>query len=141
MSSTPFATELADLAPLAVAGPFAFAALLATRLPFPFRRRNAELIAAAVALLVGVLCVLLLRDALHTNGPVVSRIGGWEPRPGGTVVGINFAFDGLGAALALLAAVLVGAALLFSWRFFEAVGPTFHALMLVFLGALTGFAL
>jgi multicomponent Na+:H+ antiporter subunit D len=141
MSSTPFATELADLAPLAVAGPFGFAALLATKLPFPFRRRNAELVTAAVALLVGVLCVLLLRDAFNSNGPVVSRIGGWEPRPGGVVVGINFAFDGLGAALALLAAVLVGAALLFAWRFFEAVGPTFHALMLVFLGALTGFAL
>ena len=32
-------------------------------------------------------------------------------------------------------------ALVFAWRFFEAVGPTFHALILVFLGALIGFAL
>ena len=141
MSSILFATELADLAPLAVAGPFLFAALLATGLPFPFRRRYAELVAAAVALLVGVLCVLLLAEALESEGPVVSRIGGWEPRPGGVVVGINFAFDPLGAALALLAAVLVGAALMFAWRFFDAVGPTFHALILVFLGSLIGFAL
>src|SRR4029450_636663 len=126
MSSTPFATELADLAPLAVAGPFGFAALLATKLPVPVRRRNAELVTAAVALVVGVLCVLLLREAFNSNGPVVSRIGGWEPRPGGTVVGINFAFDGLGAALALLAAVLVGAALLFAWRFFEAGAATVY---------------
>jgi multicomponent Na+:H+ antiporter subunit D len=141
MSSIPFATEVADLSPLAVAVPFGFAALLATKLPFPFRRRHAELVAAAVALLVGVLCVLLLREALNSAGPVVARIGGWEPRPGGVVVGINFTFDALGAALALLAAVLVGAALVFAWRSFEAVGPTFHALILVFLGALTGFAL
>jgi multicomponent Na+:H+ antiporter subunit D len=141
MSSILFATELPALAPLAVAGPFAFAALLATRLPFPFRRRHAELVAAAVALLVGVLCLLLLIEALDSEGPLVSRIGGWEPRAGGVVVGINFAVDPLGAALALLAALLVGAALVFAWRFFETVGPTFHALILVFLGALTGFAL
>ena len=141
MSSILFATELADLAPLTVAGPFLLAALLAARLPFPFQRRHAELVAAGGALLVGVLCVLLLREALDSEGPVVSRIGGWEPRPGGVVLGINLAFDPFGAALALLAAVLVGTALVFAWRFFDAVGPTFHALMLVFLGALSGFAL
>jgi multicomponent Na+:H+ antiporter subunit D len=141
MSSILFATDLPALAPLAVAVPFGFAALLATRLPFPFRRRHAELVAAAVALLVGVLCLLLLVEALDSEGPLVSWMGGWEPRAGGVVVGINFAVDPLGAALALLAAVLVGAALVFAWQFFEAVGPTFHALILVFLGALTGFAL
>jgi multicomponent Na+:H+ antiporter subunit D len=141
MSSILFATDLADLAPLTVAVPFALAALLASRLPFPFQRRAAELVAAAGALAVAVLCVLLLSEALDSDGPVVSRLGGWEPRPGGVVVGINFAFDPLGAALALLACVLVGAALIFAWRFFDAVGPTFHALILVFLGALTGFAL
>src|SRR4051812_40398981 len=141
MSSTLFATSVADLAPLTAAIPSALAALLASRLPFPFQRRAAELVAAAGALAVAVLCVLLLRKALDTDGPVVSRLGGWEPRPGGVVVGINFAFDSLGAALAVLAAVLVGASLVFAWRFFEAVGPTFHALILVFLGSLTGFAL
>jgi multicomponent Na+:H+ antiporter subunit D len=141
MSSTLFAIELAELAPLTAAGPFLLAALLAARLPVPFQRRHAELVAATGALLVAVLCLLLLRKALDTDAPVVSRIGGWEPRRDGVVVGINFAFDSLGAALALLAAVLVGASLVFAWRFFDAVGPTFHALMLVFLGALTGFAL
>jgi multicomponent Na+:H+ antiporter subunit D len=141
MSSIPYAIELAPLAPLAVAGPFALAALLIARLPLPFRRHHAELVAAAGALLVAVLCVLLLRASRDSEGPVVSQIGGWEPRPGGVVVGITFAVDSLGAALALLAAVLVAAALVFAWRFFAAVGPTFHALILVFLGALAGFAL
>ena len=51
------------------------------------------------------------------------------------------AIDPLGASLALLAAGLVGVALVFAWRFFAAVGPTFHALILIFLGALAGFAL
>jgi multicomponent Na+:H+ antiporter subunit D len=36
---------------------------------------------------------------------------------------------------------LVTAALLFAWRFFDAVGPIFHALMLVFLASMCGFAL
>jgi multicomponent Na+:H+ antiporter subunit D len=141
MSSTLFATDLADLAPLTVAVPFLLAALLASRLPFPFHRHGAELVAAAGALLVGLLCLLLLREAVDSDGPVVSRIGGWEPRPGGVIVGINLAFDPLGAALAVLAAVLVGTSLVFTWRYFEVVGPTFHALILVFLGSLTGFAL
>ena len=141
MSSIPFATDLAGLAPLTVAVPFGLAAVLASRLPFPFQRRHAELVAAAGALVVAALCLLLLRKSLDSPGPVVSRIGGWEPRPGGVVVGINFAVDSLGAALALLAAVLVGISLLFAWRFFDVVGSTFHALILVFLGALTGFAL
>jgi multicomponent Na+:H+ antiporter subunit D len=141
MSSIPCATDVAGLAPLAVAVPFAFAAVVATGLPFPFRRSGAELVAAGVALLVAALCVVLVMKAHGSEGPVVSRLGGWEPRPGGIVVGVNLTFDLLGAALALLASVLVGVSLVFAWRFFAAVGPTFHALMLVFLGALTGFAL
>jgi multicomponent Na+:H+ antiporter subunit D len=139
MSWIPFATELADWAPLAVAGPFLFAALLVTALPFT--RRHSEFVAAVVTVLVGALCLALFVEAVNGAGPLVSRLGGWEPRAGGVVVGINLTFDPLGAGLALLAAVLVGAALLFAWRFFDAAGPTFYALLLVFLGALVGFAL
>src|SRR6185503_16504555 len=79
--------------------------------------------------------------ALHSDGSLVTWLGGWNPRPGGIAVGIDLAVDPFGAALALLAAVLVTAALVFAWHFFEAVGPTFHALILVFLGALIGLAL
>ena len=141
MSSTLFATDVADLAPLAVAVPFGFAALFSAQLLFSFRRRHAEPVAAAVALSVGVLLTVLLVEALDQPGPVVSQLGGWEPRPGGVIVGIYMAIDPLGASLALLSAGLVGVALVFAWRFFAAVGPTFHALILIFLGALTGFAL
>ena len=81
MSSILFATELQHLAPLAVAVPFGFAALLAVRFPLPFRRQHAELVAAAVALFTGVLCAMLLVKALDSEGPLVSWLGGWEPRP------------------------------------------------------------
>jgi multicomponent Na+:H+ antiporter subunit D len=141
MSSILFATDLANLAPLAVAVPFGAAALFSARLLFPFGRRHAEPVAAVVSALVGLLLVALLVEALDRSGPIVARLGGWQPRPGGVVLGINFAIDPLGASLALLAAGLVGLALLFAWHFFDAVGPTFHGLILIFLGALVGFAL
>ena len=65
--------------------------------------------------------MLLIREALDGD-PVVGGSAAGSRGPGGVVVGINFAIDPLGAALALLAAVLVGPALVFAWRFFEAVG-------------------
>src|ERR1700742_2849482 len=99
MSSTLSAIELADLAPLAVAVPFGFAALFSAQLLFPFRRRHAEPAAAAVAVAVAGLLVLLLAETLDRTGPIVSRIGGWEPRAGGVVVGVNFAIDPIGASL------------------------------------------
>src|SRR5947208_3285178 len=43
--------------------------------------------------------------------------------------------------MAALAATLVTAVLVFSWRYFEEVGALFHVLVLVFLAAMTGFAL
>src|SRR5207302_9094097 len=49
--------------------------------------------------------------------------------------------DPIGAGIASFAAVLVLAALLYSWRYFDAVDGLFHALMLVFLAAMAGFSL
>src|SRR5205085_10166280 len=66
--------------------------------------------------------------------------GGWKPRDG-VSVGISFTVDPFGAALAALIATLVTAALVFSWRYFDEVGTLFHVLMLVFLGAMSGFVL
>ena len=57
------------------------------------------------------------------------------------MIGVVLAVDPLGAGLALLAAVLVMAALIYTWRFFDSRAAFFHALMLVFLGTLAGFAL
>jgi len=44
----------------------------------------------------------------------------------------------MGAALAAFAGVLVTAALVYSWRFFDAIGALYHSLMLVFLAGIVG---
>ena len=129
---------MAHLAPLIVAVPFLVAAGLAAG--FPGSRRRNDLIGVVTASGVAVFAALLLAKAVRSESPVVTRLGGWGPR-GEVILGINFAFDVVGAGIALFAALLVTSALIFAWRFFDAVGPIFHALMLVFLAAMCGFVL
>lgn len=88
--------------------------------------------AGATAVLTG---TLVLHDDL-----LVSWIGGWEP-VGGRAIGIALTVDPVGAGTAALAALLTTAALLYSWRYFESVGPLYHTLMLLFLGGMVGFTL
>jgi multicomponent Na+:H+ antiporter subunit D len=66
--------------------------------------------------------------------------GGFRPARG-VVIGIDFETQPLSAGLACLAAVLVTAAMTFSWRYFERVATYYHALMLIFLAGITGFCL
>src|SRR4051794_590874 len=128
-----------SLAPLAVAGPFLIAALLGASLPLD--RRRDDLIGIATASAATIFAAVLLADAVGTgSGLRVTWLGGWEPR-GGTALGVSLVYEPLGASLALLAAVLVLGSFVFAWRYFEAKGPIFHALMLVFLAAMAGFAL
>jgi multicomponent Na+:H+ antiporter subunit D len=129
---------MAEVAPLAVGIPFATAALLAAMKPW---RTADDLIASSAAGVTALFCVALLIDAIGSGGPVVSYLGNWRPLQGGAVIGVTTAFDSLGAGLATLAAMLVTTALLFTWRYFDTEGPSFHALLLVFLGGLVGFAL
>jgi multicomponent Na+:H+ antiporter subunit D len=124
------------LGPIAVALPLTGAAVLsAVTTVLPRRATDAAAVATAGGV-VAVCSVLLAR----TSDTAVHWFGGWTPR-GGVAVGIAFVADPIGAGVALLAAVLVVAALLFTWRSFEAVGTLFHVLVLVFLGAMVGFAL
>jgi multicomponent Na+:H+ antiporter subunit D len=126
-----------DLAALAVAIPLVVAAaLLAVATVVP--RRVIDVGAVLAALGSAVLCALVLSDT-GDGGTIVYWFGGWTPRDG-IALGISFAIDGIGAGLALFAAVLVAAAFVFSWRYFVVVGPLFHALMLVFLAAMLGFS-
>jgi multicomponent Na+:H+ antiporter subunit D len=92
-----------------------------------------------VALAVVTLCALLLAHTAHGH-PFAYWMGGWRPSHSVTI-GISFSIDALGAGLATLAAVLVTAALIYSWRYFDAASGLFHALMLVFLAAMVGFSL
>jgi multicomponent Na+:H+ antiporter subunit D len=127
---------VSDLAPLAVAVPMVVAALLvgvASIVP----RRVLDVSSLVASGAVAVLCALVLSDA--ANGRLVYWFGGWTPRHG-MALGISFAIDGVGGALALFAALLFVCAFIFSWRYFVVVGPLFHALMLVFLAAMVGFS-
>jgi multicomponent Na+:H+ antiporter subunit D len=129
---------MAEVAPLAVAVPFATAALLAALRPW---RTRDDLLATIVAIVAVGFCWALAVDAVRSSEPVVSYLGNWQPLPNGAEIGVTMTIDPLGAGLATLAALLVATALLFTWRYFDTRGPTFHALLLVFLGGLVGFAL
>ena len=99
-------------------------------------REGISIVTSAAA--CGVSTLLLLR-ATHVR--IVYWFGGWRPRDG-VALGVGFAIDPLGAALAAMIGLLVTAALLYSWPFFEKdPEPSYHVLMLVFLGAMIGFAL
>lgn len=130
---------MSDLAPLATAVPFLAAAVLTAWRPR--ERAAADLFAVAAASATTILCLLLALDLRGAEEPLVSYLGDWRPLENGAVLGITLAIDPLGASLATLASALVTVALLYTWRFFAAAGPIFHALMLVFLGGLVGFCL
>ncbi len=121
---------------LLVAVPLIVAALLgALRKLIP--RWVADL--AAVLTAAGNLAIACwwMAHALHRTQ--VYWFGGWFPR-GRMALGIGFTMDGYGCGLAALAALLTTLALIFSWKHFESAGGHFHPLMLVFLAAMSGFA-
>src|SRR5919197_687298 len=127
---------MAALAPIAVALPFVAAAALAGASHFLPRVAD-DLVAVLSAVVVLGLCATLL--ARSAEEPLVYWFGGWQPR-GHVALGIAFAIEPIAASHATIAAVLTTASLVFSWRFFDEVGTLFTVLVLVFLGALVGFA-
>ena len=122
---------------LPVALPLLVAAILVGLAPV-CPRRVADAATLATAAVVTLLCLALLVRSLDET--VVYWFGGWTPRDG-IALGVAFAVDPVGAALATLAGVLATAALTFSWRIFEAVRTLHHGLMLVFLAGIVGFCL
>jgi multicomponent Na+:H+ antiporter subunit D len=102
------------------------------------KRRVLDAVAIGVAAAVAVmLAVIMVRTA---GGDQVYWFGGFRPARG-VVIGIDFEAGSLSAGLACLAAVLVTAAMTFSWRYFEQVATYYHALMLTFLAGIVGFCL
>jgi multicomponent Na+:H+ antiporter subunit D len=81
--------------------------------------------------------VIMARTA---SGDQVYWFAGFRPARG-VVIGIDFEVGPLSAGLACLAAVLVTAAMTFSWRYFQQVATYYHTLMLTFLAGMTGFCL
>jgi multicomponent Na+:H+ antiporter subunit D len=102
------------------------------------RRRTLDFVAIAVAAAVAVmLAVIMVRTS---GGDQVYWFAGFRVARG-AVIGIDFEAGSLSAGLACLAAVLVTAAMTFSWRYFEQVATYYHTLMLTFLAGMTGFCL
>lgn len=126
-----------SLVPLPVALPLLVSAFLAcTSKILP--RIVADLLAVLTAVAVTVIACLLIAASAH--GTIVYWFGGWTPWRG-IAVGIAFTIDPIGAGMAALVAFLVTTALIFAWHYFESVGTLFQTLMLIFLGAMCGFAL
>ncbi|MEV6648608.1 proton-conducting transporter membrane subunit [Amycolatopsis sp. NPDC051371] len=98
----------------------------------------ADAVATTAALAVTVATAVLLVGVQH--GRVVSWLGGQRP-DGARSLGIVMAADGLNTTLALLASFLTTCALVYSWRYFEAVEARYHAMMLLFLTGMLGFLL
>jgi multicomponent Na+:H+ antiporter subunit D len=128
-----------QLLPLVTVLPLLVAAGISALNPVLGRQRRvldgvAILTSAAVAgLLIAILVQVAHRDQVYW-------FAGFHPKHG-VAIGIDYAVGPLNAALACLAAVLVTASMIFSWRYFERVGTYYHALMLAFLAGLTGFCL
>jgi multicomponent Na+:H+ antiporter subunit D len=128
---------MTHLAPLAIAVPILVACLLlAAGRHFP--RRLVDVLATGGAVAVAGIDVALLRAT--SAGHVVTWTSGWTPA-GGLGVGVALVADPLGAGAATVAGVLTVAALVFGWRYFDSAEAHFHALMLLFLAGMTGFAL
>ena len=125
------------LVPLPVALPLVVAAVLilgAHLWPSQWPDAIASLTAAAVA----IIAVFLAGSAKAS--PLVYWYGGWTPRQG-VAIGIAFVVDAAGAGCAAFVAVLFCASFVFSWSYFDEVHARYHALMLIFLAAMAGFAM
>ena len=136
MSQLPVTDQLPALA---VAVPLLAAAVLSAlnRLLRP-RRRILDSAAIITGAAVAAMLATLVFRTFH--GDQVYWFAGFKPAHG-IAIGIDFAVGPLSAGLACLAALLVTAAMVFSWRYFEEISTYYHALMLTFLAGMTGFCL
>ncbi len=128
-----------QLLPLAVVLPLIVAAAIGALNPLLRRhRRILDSVAIATsAVVTGLLVDIMVRVAHHDE---TYWFGGFRPHHG-IAIGIDFEVGPLSAGLACLAAVLVTAGMIFSWRYFERVATYYHVLMLAFLAGMTGFCL
>jgi len=101
-------------------------------------RRVIDILAIVTSTTLVGMCASLLVQSTRT--PLVYWFGSWHPL-GEIALGVAFTIDPTGAGLATQSAFLTTLALIYSWRYFEAIGSLFHSLMLIFLAATIGFLL
>jgi multicomponent Na+:H+ antiporter subunit D len=125
------------LPPLVVAAPLVAATVLAAA-----GRMLPRVVLDVASMFTSLLALTASVMLLVTTGSrrVVSWLGGYSPEHG-VSVGVVFVVDRIGAGLATLVAGLVTAALIYTWRYFDAVESYFHVLTLLFLTGMVGFAL
>ena len=128
-----------QLLPLAVVLPLIVAAAIGALNPLLRRQRRIldSVAIATSAVVAGLLAVIMIRVAHRDE---TYWFGGFRPHHG-IAIGVDFQVGPLSAGLACLAAVLVTAGMIFSWRYFERVATYYHVLMLAFLAGMTGFCL
>jgi multicomponent Na+:H+ antiporter subunit D len=128
-----------QLLALVVAVPLLGAAAISASRPLLGTRRQI-LDAAAIGVAASVAVMLMIVMFRTAGGDQVYWFAGFRPAHG-IAIGIDFEVGPISAGLASLAAVLVTAAMTFSWRYFQRVATYYHALMLIFLAGMTGFCL
>ena len=130
-------TSASAVIPASVVVPLTGAALMAafSRL-LPRWARDVIAIAIAIAT-----CALTLTLMVSSAGrPMIYWFSGWRPADG-MVIGIDYAVGSLGAGMASLAGLLVAAALVYCWRYFDGARGHYHALVLIFLAGSVDFCL
>lgn len=132
-----FDNWVADLPPLTIGVPILVSCLVLAAGRF-IPRIAVDVIAIICAAAMACLDAIVLAKA--ADGHVVTWMAQWTPVHGRSV-GIVLEADGLGAAIALLAACLVVLSLVFSVRYLPSVEAHYHALILLFLAGMEGYAL
>ena len=130
-------TSASAVIPASVVVPMTGAALMAgfSRL---LPRWARDVIAIAVAIATCTLTLILMVSS--AGRPMIYWFSGWRPA-GGMVIGIDYAVGPLGAGMASLAGLLVTAALVYCWRYFDSARGRYHALVLIFLAGSVDFCL
>ncbi|HTW05528.1 MAG TPA: complex I subunit 5 family protein [Streptosporangiaceae bacterium] len=97
-----------------------------------------DVIATAVAVATVTLTLILM--VASAGRPMIYWFSGWRPARGMTI-GVDYAVGRLGAGMASLAGLLVCAALVYCWRYFDSARGRYHSLVLIFLAASVDFCL
>ncbi|HTX63822.1 MAG TPA: complex I subunit 5 family protein [Acidimicrobiales bacterium] len=127
-----------SLLPLTVAVPLAVATAISALNPIlKGRRRILDAVSITTAIAV---TVMLFDVVVRAGAEQVYWFSGIRPHHG-VALGIDFAVGRVNGGLACMTSLLVVAALVFSWRYFESISTWFHALVLVFLAGMVGFCL
>ena len=131
------AVSASAVVPASVAVPLAGAALMAG-FSWLLPRWARDLAAIAVALATTALTLILM--AASAGRPMIYWFSGWRPSAG-MVIGVDYAVGPLGAGMASLAGLLVCAALVYCWRYFDSARGRHHTLVLIFLAGSVDFCL